>query len=264
MSFERTPRGVVLTDDGEKFLEKAQRVLAAADDALGGRQAIEVGGRLALGLPLDRGLGSAGVALDPAPPKGATYTLQPSTLKSAAPAIAHPSKLRGVVTLTQEQFNYGCFTNTWEKADAEAAYERYAVPETGRIFFQDGPRRLQLELAGRDRLRELGPRAASDHGGRARQHRPAEDGRGPTSRSTRSPMRSPTSSSSPADLTCSWSVTAGRKSPRPSETGSRTSSPGSPRAWRRPSERTVLPLTVAAARPPQSFSGQRGCGTIRM
>jgi hypothetical protein len=135
--FERTPRGVVLTDDGEKFLEKAQRVLAAADDALGGRQAIEVGGRLALGLPLDRGLGSAGVALDPAPPKGATYTLQPSTLKSAAPAIAHPSKLRGVVTLTQEQFNYG-FTNMWEKADAEAAYERYAVPETGRIFFQDG------------------------------------------------------------------------------------------------------------------------------
>jgi pimeloyl-ACP methyl ester carboxylesterase len=94
-------------------------------------------GGLFVQLLLDRGLGSAGVALDPAPPKGATYTLQPSTLKSAAPAIAHPSKLHGVVTLTQEQFNYG-FTNTWEKADAEAAYERYAVPETGRIFFQDG------------------------------------------------------------------------------------------------------------------------------
>ena len=41
------------------------------------------------------------------------------------------------MTLTFDQFNYG-FTNTWSEEDARAAYERYAVPETGRIFFQDG------------------------------------------------------------------------------------------------------------------------------
>jgi pimeloyl-ACP methyl ester carboxylesterase len=41
------------------------------------------------------------------------------------------------VTLTLDQWKYG-FTNTWNDADAEAAYERYTVPETGRIFFQDG------------------------------------------------------------------------------------------------------------------------------
>ncbi len=93
-------------------------------------------GGLFVQLLLDRGLGSAGVALDPAPPKG-ILTLQPSTLKAAAPAIAHPLNRRGVVTLTQEQFNYG-FTNTWEPGDAQAAYERYAVPETARIFFQGG------------------------------------------------------------------------------------------------------------------------------
>jgi alpha-beta hydrolase superfamily lysophospholipase len=87
-------------------------------------------------LLLDRGLGSAGVALEPAQPKG-VLGLAPSTLKAAAPAIAHPSKLRGVVTLTPEQFNYG-FTNTWPADEAKAVYERYAVPETGRIFFQDG------------------------------------------------------------------------------------------------------------------------------
>jgi pimeloyl-ACP methyl ester carboxylesterase len=94
-------------------------------------------GGLFVQLLLDRGLGAAGVALDPAPPKGATYALAPTTLKAASPAIAHPSKLRGIVTLTFEEFNYG-FTNTWDEADARAAYERYAVPETGRIFFQDG------------------------------------------------------------------------------------------------------------------------------
>ncbi len=94
-------------------------------------------GGLIVQLLLDRGLGAAGVALDPAPPKGATYLLEPSTLKAASPAIAHPLKLHGVVTLTFEQFKYG-FTNTWDEADAKAAFERYAVPETGRIFFQDG------------------------------------------------------------------------------------------------------------------------------
>ena len=60
-----------------------------------------------------------------------------SSLRAAAPAIAHPSKRHGVVDLDFEQFNYA-FTNTWDPEEARAAFERYAVPETGRIFFQDG------------------------------------------------------------------------------------------------------------------------------
>ena len=60
-----------------------------------------------------------------------------SSLRAAAPAIAHPSKRHGVVDLDFEQFNYA-FTNTWEPARTRAAFERYAVPETGRIFFEDG------------------------------------------------------------------------------------------------------------------------------
>ena len=85
---------------------------------------------------LDHGLGRAGVALSPAPPKG-ILTLPFSQLKSAAPALAHPSKWHGVVTLTPEEFTYG-FVNTFSEEDAAAAYERYAVPETGQIFYEGG------------------------------------------------------------------------------------------------------------------------------
>jgi pimeloyl-ACP methyl ester carboxylesterase len=93
-------------------------------------------GGLIVELLLDRGLGRAGVAMSPAPPKG-ILVLPFSTLKAAAPALAHPSKWHGVVTLTQDEFAYG-FVNTFSPEDAAAAYERYAVPETGQIFYEAG------------------------------------------------------------------------------------------------------------------------------
>lgn len=85
---------------------------------------------------LGRGVGRAGVAMDPAAPKG-IKRVPLSSLKVAAPAIAHPSKRHGVVELSFEQFNYA-FTNTWDEDAARAAFARYAVPDTGRIFFEDG------------------------------------------------------------------------------------------------------------------------------
>ena len=93
-------------------------------------------GGLIVELLLDRGLGRAGVAMSPAPPKG-ILVLPFSSLKAASPALAHPSKRRGIVTLTLEEFTYG-FVNTFTAEDAAAAYERYAVPETGRIFYEAG------------------------------------------------------------------------------------------------------------------------------
>ena len=93
-------------------------------------------GGLIVELLLDRGLGRAGVALSPAPPKG-ILVLPFSSLKAASPALAHPSKRRGIVTLTLEEFTYG-FVNTFAPEAAAAAYERYAVPETGRIFYEAG------------------------------------------------------------------------------------------------------------------------------
>jgi len=93
-------------------------------------------GGLIVELLLDRGVGKAGVAISPAPPKG-ILVLPFSSLKAAAPALAHPSKWHGVVPLTLEEFTYG-FVNTFSPEEAKAAYERYAVPETGQIFYEAG------------------------------------------------------------------------------------------------------------------------------
>ena len=93
-------------------------------------------GGLIVELLLDRGLGRAGVALSPAPPKG-ILVLPFSSLKAAAPALAHPSKWHGVVTLTPEEFGYA-FVNTFSAEEAAAAYQRYAVPETGQILYEAG------------------------------------------------------------------------------------------------------------------------------
>jgi pimeloyl-ACP methyl ester carboxylesterase len=124
-------------------------------------------GGLFVELLLDRGLGRAGVAMSPAPPKG-ILTLPLSTLKSAAPALAHPSKRHGVVTLTPEEFTYA-FVNTFSEEDAAAAYERYAVPETGQIFYEGGfanfhlhpPTQVHFKNADRAPLLLIG--AAADH-----------------------------------------------------------------------------------------------------
>jgi pimeloyl-ACP methyl ester carboxylesterase len=93
-------------------------------------------GGLFVELLLDRGLGRAGVAMSPAPPKG-ILALPFSTLKAGSPALGHPSKWHGVVTLTLEEFTYG-FVNTFSPEEAESAYSRYAVPETGQIFYEAG------------------------------------------------------------------------------------------------------------------------------
>jgi hypothetical protein len=94
-------------------------------------------------LLLDRGLGRAGMAMSPAPPKG-ILALPFSTLKTGAPALAHPSKRHGVVTLTPEEFIYA-FVNTFSDEDAAAPYERYAVPETGQIFYEAGFANFHLD-----------------------------------------------------------------------------------------------------------------------
>ena len=93
-------------------------------------------GGLIVELLLDRGLGRAGVAMSPAPPKG-ILVLPFSSLKAASPALAHPSRWHGVVPLTLEEFTYG-FVNTFTPEAAAEAYERYAVPETGQIFYEAG------------------------------------------------------------------------------------------------------------------------------
>lgn len=124
-------------------------------------------GGLFVELLLDRGLGRVGVAMSPAPAKG-ILVLPFSTLKAASPVLGHPSKWHGVVTLTPEEFTYA-FVNTFSAEDAAAAYERYAVPETGQIFYEGGfanfhlhpPTQVDFKNADRPPLLLVG--AAEDH-----------------------------------------------------------------------------------------------------
>jgi len=83
---------------------------------------------------LDRGLGAAGVGIEAATVKG-IYGLPRSTLKATFPVLRNPFNRGKATMLTQEQFNYG-FTNTFEEAAAQAAYDRYAVPCANSVVFQ--------------------------------------------------------------------------------------------------------------------------------
>jgi alpha-beta hydrolase superfamily lysophospholipase len=119
-------------------------------------------GGLIVELLLDRGLGRAGVAMSPAPPKG-IIVLPFATLKAAAPALAHPSKWHGVVPLSLEEFTHG-FVNTFSPEDAKAAYEKYAVPETGQVIYEAGfanfhlhpPTEIEFKKEGRAPLLVIG------------------------------------------------------------------------------------------------------------
>ena len=83
---------------------------------------------------LDRGLGSAGVAIDAAAVRGITK-LPFSTLKSGFPVLKNPANVHRAVMLTPEEFHYA-FTNTMTDEASVEAYERYAVPGPGRVLFQ--------------------------------------------------------------------------------------------------------------------------------
>lgn len=85
---------------------------------------------------LDRGLGSAGVAIDSAPVKG-ILTLPLSTLKASFPALKNPTNTHKAVALTANEFHYA-FTNTLSEDESLTVYERYAVPGPGRVLFQAG------------------------------------------------------------------------------------------------------------------------------
>ena len=75
---------------------------------------------------LDRGLGAAGVAIDPAPVKG-ILTLPLSTLRVALPVLSNPANNHRALPITPEHFHYA-FTNTLSEAESLVVYERYAVP----------------------------------------------------------------------------------------------------------------------------------------
>jgi pimeloyl-ACP methyl ester carboxylesterase len=83
---------------------------------------------------LDRGLGSAGVAIAPAPVKGILF-LPFSTLKVSFPALSNPANNHRAAPLTPEQFHYA-FTNHLTEEQSRVVYDTYAVPGPDHVLFQ--------------------------------------------------------------------------------------------------------------------------------
>ena len=83
---------------------------------------------------LDRGVGRAGVALASVGPEG-VFALDWSVLKANASILFKWMAWDQVVQMSPAEFAYA-FTNTFPPEQQRYYYERYVVPETGRIFFQ--------------------------------------------------------------------------------------------------------------------------------
>jgi non-heme chloroperoxidase len=81
-----------------------------------------------------RGLGSATVAIDPAPFRG-VLPLPFSALKSAWPVLGNPANRNRAIPLTYEQFRFG-FANAVSEDEAKDLYATFAVPASGAPLFQ--------------------------------------------------------------------------------------------------------------------------------
>lgn len=85
---------------------------------------------------LDRGLGVAGVALDPAPPRGIIAAAYPTTTRALLRVIVTPGGWRKVFHWSLAEFSYA-FVNTLSPDEQKRAYDAFVVPESGRLFFQN-------------------------------------------------------------------------------------------------------------------------------
>jgi pimeloyl-ACP methyl ester carboxylesterase len=118
---------------------------------------------------LDRGHGVAGVALNSAPTEGVRAT-PISQVRSTFPVLRSPANRHRAVGLTFDQFNYA-FTNVgFTPEQARRAYERYAVPASGRILwnsvlanFQPGPQDIWVDYANPRRAPLLFLSGSHDH-----------------------------------------------------------------------------------------------------
>ena len=83
---------------------------------------------------LDRGLGLAGAAIDPAPPKG-IFSLYPTLAWALKVPLLTLMGWKKIVHWKLKDFKYG-FVHTMPEKEQEATYKKYVVPESGRVFWQ--------------------------------------------------------------------------------------------------------------------------------
>jgi len=104
---------------------------------------------------LDRGLGLAGVSIDPAPTPG--VPLHPHAIRSALPVFIDPLSWRKAKVMSRKFFATR-FAQTAPAARVDALYDRYIVPTPGRVYWNgvigamsirwDNPDRAPLLLIG--------------------------------------------------------------------------------------------------------------------
>jgi pimeloyl-ACP methyl ester carboxylesterase len=115
-------------------------------------------GGLVVALLLDRGLGAAGVAIDPAPTRG--IAAHPTAVRTSAAVFLSWNGWSRLFTMSPESFATG-FAQRLPAERQLSAYERHVVPAPGRIFFQGAlgigngvnyanPHRAPLLLIGAD------------------------------------------------------------------------------------------------------------------
>ncbi|MEL7369368.1 MAG: alpha/beta fold hydrolase [Myxococcota bacterium] len=85
---------------------------------------------------LDRGLGCGAVALCPAPPRG-VLPLHPMVMRTSLPIFTVPFGWRRILRLKPSDWAFG-FVHDRPRAAQDALYERYVVPESGRIWYELG------------------------------------------------------------------------------------------------------------------------------
>ena len=83
---------------------------------------------------LDHGFGAVGVAINSAPTEGVAV-VPLSQVRSTFPVLKNPANRHRAVGFTFEQWHYA-FTNTFSEERSHELYERYAVPASGRIFWE--------------------------------------------------------------------------------------------------------------------------------
>lgn len=90
-------------------------------------------GGLFVQMLLDRGIGAAGVAIDPAPPKGVLPGV--SSIRASLPVIRGWAFWERVRRMSFEDFQWG-WVHTLSEPEQRAAFEQHVIPTSGRLFLQ--------------------------------------------------------------------------------------------------------------------------------
>ncbi|MCU1407749.1 MAG: Alpha-beta hydrolase superfamily lysophospholipase [Glaciihabitans sp.] len=100
-----------------------------------------VGGMIAEKL-IGQGMGSAGVAIDPAQIKG-VLPMPLRQLRATLPVMINPANASRAVSLTPDQFRFA-FGNRLSRAESDELFEKWSIPSPARPLFQTALVNFQL------------------------------------------------------------------------------------------------------------------------